>query len=315
MVTLVQDPFVKTSTECEGHCSHDVKSQSSHPSQNGYDGYIEPDTKIPPKAKSVLAEISVNGVQIDEAAILAEAQQHPADSPGEALLQSARALVVRELLLQEARALKIKATLKNESTGAKELPEDAMIRQLMDQEIETPKSDSDIRLRYYQLHKHRFKSETIYEARHILLGVRQEDDLKSKCKFAQSLIEQLAKKPSLFKRFAKEYSECPSKNEGGNLGQLTIGSTVPEFEAVLEKMAPGEIWSEPLVSRFGVHIIFLVNKIPGEVLPFEYVEEKIGAWLEASSWSKAVSQYISILSGKAEITGIDINGAKSPLVQ
>lgn len=313
MVTLVKDPFIEPKSGCSGgaSCSEHAPTQSDR----GYDGYIEPDTKIPPKAKSVLAEISVNGVPIEEEKVLAEAQQHPAKSPGEALLSAARALVIRELLLQEAAALNIKPQPQKSADDTLETDDDALIRQLMDQEIETPTSDGEIRRRYYDLHNHRFKSETIYEARHILLANREDGKSNDNANLAKTLIAELGKKKHLFKQLAKEYSDCPSKNEGGNLGQLTMGSTVPEFEAVLEKMEPDQIWPDPVQSRFGLHIIYLVNKIPGEVLPFEYVEDRIGAWLEASSWSKGVSQYISILAGKANLTGIDLDGTSSPLVQ
>jgi peptidyl-prolyl cis-trans isomerase C len=313
MVTLVKDPFVKPKSGCGEGCGCD--DQASKAAERGYDGYIEPDTKIPPKAKSVLADISVNGVAISEADMMAEAQQHPAKSPGEALLQAARALVIRELLLQQANALGIVAEPQTGSDSAVETEKDALIRQLMDQEIDTPISDETVRRRYYDLHKHRFKSETIYEARHILLACENERELEANRKLATCLIGELEKRPAAFKQMAKEYSACPSGKEGGNLGQLTAGSTVPEFEKVLEKMEVGQIWPEPVESRFGQHIIHLANMIPGEILPFRYVEGKIGAWLEASSWSKAVSQYIAILAGKADITGVDLDGAKSPLVQ
>jgi peptidyl-prolyl cis-trans isomerase C len=313
MVTLVKDPFVKPKSGCGEGCG--CNDQTSKAAEPGYDGYIEPDTKIPPKAKSVLADISVNGVEIPEADVMAEAQQHPAKSPGEALLQAAKALVIRELLLQEAKALDIIAQPQTEPDGAVETENDALIRQLMDREIATPVSDEAVRRRYYDLHKHRFKSETIYEARHILLACRNGRELKANKKLATSLIGELHKRPAGFKQMAKDYSACSSGSEGGNLGQLTAGSTVPEFETVLEKMEAGQIWPEPVESRFGQHIIYLVNKIPGEILPFAYVEGKIGAWLEASSWSKAVSQYIAILAGKTVITGVDLDGATSPLVQ
>ena len=313
MVTLLKDPFVKQTSTCGDGCGCDDKS--SHPVEQSYNGYVEPDTKIPPKAKSVLTEISVNNVRIEEAQVLAEAQQHSAKSPGEALLLAARALIIRELLLQEARALSIDPIPQTSGDGSVETAEDALIRQLVDQEIATPVSDEEVRRRYYDLHIHRFKSETIYEARHILLAKRKDDGPDSNGELALTLIRELERKPYLFAKLAEEYSDCPSKKEGGNLGQLNIDSTVPEFETVLEKMEPGQIWPEPVESRFGRHIIHLVNKIPGETLPFDYVEEKIGAWLEASSWSKAVSQYISILAGKAVITGIDLDGSSSPLVQ
>jgi peptidyl-prolyl cis-trans isomerase C len=68
-------------------------------------------------------------------------------------------------------------------------------------------------------------------------------------------------------------------------------------------------------SRFGFHVVSLDRRIPGETLPFEIVRERIAAWLEAASWSRAVSQYIAVLAGKAEISGIDIGATEGPLIQ
>lgn len=313
MVTLIKDPFLTPKKSHESTCSHGSQGQSEP--ARGYNGYIEPDTKIPPKAKLVVKEISVNGVPVEEADVLNEAQQHPASNPGEALRQAAHALVIRELLLQEAKRLNIIAAPQTGANNTVETDNDALIRQLIDREVDTPLSDEAVRRRYYEMQKHRFKSETIYEARHILLACHNDKELETNRKLAQSLISRLSGNPQDFRKLAKEYSACPSKNEGGNLGQLTEGSTVPEFETVLHKMNAGQIWPEPVESRFGLHVIYLVNIIPGEVLPFDYVEDKIGAWLEASSWSKAVSQYIRILAGQAEITGIDLDATSSPLVQ
>lgn len=287
MVTLVKDPFLKMSN----------KGTSA------------------PVAKPDLSQVSVNGVAISEAQIMAEAQQHPADSPGQALKAAACALVVRELLLQRARAQNCSAEPAVSDNGSVETEEDALIRHLIETEVSAPASDHQVRSRYYERHKHRFKSDTIYEARHILLAMREGEDKGAKRSLAHSLIEKLANNPDRFSATAGELSDCPSAMQGGNLGQLTTGSTVAEFEQVLEKMQSGQIWPEPVESRFGFQIIQLINKIPGEVLPFEQVEEKIGAWLEASSWSRAVAQFIAILAGSAEITGIEIHSSPDPLVQ
>ncbi|MEP0942751.1 MAG: peptidylprolyl isomerase [Rhizobiaceae bacterium] len=313
MVTLIKDPFLTSKKVAGSNCS--PGNQDGCAPMRGYNGYVEPDTKIPPKAKLVIKEISVNGVPVSESNVLNEAQNHPASNPGEALRRAAHALVIRELLLQKARRLNIVAAPLVGADNTLETEEDALIRQLIEREIDTPISDKSIRQRYYEMHKHRFKSETILEARHILLACRTDNEAKANLELAQSLINRLKRNPQDFGKYAKEYSACPSKNEGGNLGQLTGGSTVPEFEIVLHKMNAGQIWPEPVESRFGLHIIYLVNIIPGEVLPFDYVEDKIGAWLEASSWSKAVSQYVSILAGQAKITGIDLDATSSPLVQ
>jgi peptidyl-prolyl cis-trans isomerase C len=132
---------------------------------------------------------------------------------------------------------------------------------------------------------------------------------------AENLGERLRDDPSLFAALASEFSDCPSANEGGNLGQLTRGSTVAEFEKALENMEAGTISRQPVESRFGFHIIRLERKIEGELLPFEMVEPRIAAWLEATTWSKAVSQYIAVLAGRADVRGIDLDRAEGPLLQ
>lgn len=88
-----------------------------------------------------------------------------------------------------------------------------------------------------------------------------------------------------------------------------------EFERALARMAEGEITPRPVESRFGYHIIRLERRIDGEQLPFDFVQQRIAGWLEASTWSKAVSQFIAILAADAAITGIDVLGADGPLMQ
>jgi peptidyl-prolyl cis-trans isomerase C len=284
----------------------------------GYSGPVEIDTRVPPKARPVLHAISVNGVPVPEADILAEAQNHPAENPGQALVAAARALVVRELLLQEVRRLGIEAPARAPGgSGRTETAEDAMIRELVEREVKTPSASETECRRFYDNNPARFRSDTIYEARHILLAAPPTDAPAHAIarKQAQRLIERLTRSPGEFAALAAEYSACPSREAGGNLGQLTRGSTVPEFEGALETMQEGEMLAEPVESRFGLHIILLERKIPGERLPFELVQQRIESWLEAASWSKAVAQYIAILAGRAEISGIDIAAAAGPLTQ
>ncbi len=88
--------------------------------KDSYSTYQEPDTRIPPKARPVLDAVSVNGVEIDESEILAEAQNHPAENPGAALLAAARALVVRELLLQRAVELNLAPAREETADGRHE---------------------------------------------------------------------------------------------------------------------------------------------------------------------------------------------------
>jgi peptidyl-prolyl cis-trans isomerase SurA len=62
-----------------------------------------------------------------------------------------------------------------------------------------------------------------------------------------------------FAQLAREHSQDASAGNGGDLGWSTDGMFVPEFEAVMNALAPGQI-GDPLVSRFGVHLIQLVER-------------------------------------------------------
>ena len=132
---------------------------------------------------------------------------------------------------------------------------------------------------------------------------------------AERLIAHLRDHPDAFAALARRHSACISGRQGGNLGDITPGTTVREFEAALETMEEGELRREPVATRFGFHVVAVVRVQQGKPLPFDLVRQRIGGWLEAASWSRAVSQYVSILAGKAEIRGIDLKCADSPLVQ
>ena len=276
-----------------------------------------PDLSVPPKARPVLDRISVNGVSIAEADILAEAQNHPAETPGEALLAAARALVVRSLLLQEAHRLGLDGSPSEDDDGRFPTPEDAAIQTLIEREVDVPTATEDECRRYFNLHPERFRSDTIHEARHILLAAPASDpDARKKAKLlAEELIVRLTDQPDDFEALARKYSDCPSWEVGGSLGQLTHGSTVPEFERALDRLEEGALSPNPVESRFGLHVVRLDRSVAGTQLPFDLVRDRIAAWLDASAWSKAVSQYVAVLAGRARIEGIDLQAADGPLLQ
>ncbi len=66
--------------------------------------------------------------------------------------------------------------------------------------------------------------------------------------------EQIASGKASFEELAKEHSQDGSARSGGDLGWVSPGQFVPEFEQAMNGLRPGEM-SQPLVSRFGVHLI------------------------------------------------------------
>jgi peptidyl-prolyl cis-trans isomerase C len=263
--------------------------------------------------KSVLTHnlrkvVSVNGVVVHHDEISREAQNHPAPTPVAAWTAAARALAVRELLLQEARRIVIDAQPLTDGEGRTETTEEASIRSLVEREISTPIPDETACRRYYTHNLKRFRSADLYEAAHILIAARPGDRAAYAAARteAEAVTAALLDAPERFAELASAHSACPSKAVGGNLGQLSPGDTAPEFDAALRAMAPGEITTEPVASRFGHHIIRLDRKIEGRQLSFEVVRERIADYLVDRTRHTAIAQFVARLTARAEITGVDL---------
>ena len=265
--------------------------------------------------------VIVNGAEISERAVAAEMQHHPAETADVARAAAARALVVRELLLQEARRLGIEQgepLPAGEGDGdGPETPEEAILRTLLSREVKVPTPDEAACRRYYETHARQMRTPDLFEARHILIAADPRDATalaRAKAE-ATALIEVLAREPSRFAALAQERSDCPSKAQGGMLGQLARADVVPEFATFLEALAEGQLSPVPVVTRYGVHVLRLERCIAGRQPPYEAVRERIADYLSDTVWRRAIGQYVRILAGRARIEGIDIQGAATPLVQ
>ena len=264
-----------------------------------------------------MATISVNGVEVTAREIAAEAQNHPAESPDAAWQAAAEALVVRQLLLQEAQHRGISPEPQAGEDGCPESDREALTRQLLEREIRVPEADAETCRRYYDNNRHRFRSPDIHEAAHILFAAVPSDAAAyaKAVASAEAAIRTVTDDPSAFEVLARDLSACPSARQGGRLGQVTRGQTVPEFETFLFNLAEGQVCPIPVKTRFGAHVVRLDRRIEGRDLPFEMVRQWIADYLAEASWRRAVAQYISILAGRADITGIALRSARSPLVQ
>lgn len=259
--------------------------------------------------------IRVNGVEIAGTAIHAEMQNHPAKTASAAMRVAAQALVVRELLLQEAARLGLAADEADDEEDV--LPEEALIGRLIEREVKMPDAGEEECRRYYEANHARFRSPDLFDAQHILFAAPPDDpaaraDAKAR---ALAALQELAAAPGRFADLARTLSDCPSRESGGSLGQITRGSTVPEFETFLMSLDEGETCAAPVETRYGFHVVRLNRRAVGRDLPCEAVRERVAAFLADAVWRRAVHQYVMVLAGRAAIEGIAIQGAASPLVQ
>ncbi len=255
--------------------------------------------------------ISVNEVVITPEAMAQELQYHPAESREEAVYLAAKALVIRELLQQRIAELGLSLEV-----GAGENEEEAATRLLLEREVKVPELDEETSLRYYESNRARFHSAPLLAVRHILLECAPDDAEARGIAFDQAevLLQRLNDLPGSFAELAQKYSACPSKEQGGSLGQISKGQTVPELERQLFTLQAG-LASKPLESRYGWHVISVDQRIEGQQLPYEAVATAIRTQLQQGVWQKALVQYLQTLIGAADVRGIHLQGADSPLVQ
>lgn len=258
---------------------------------------------------SLFPDVVVNGETIPSAAIAAEAQNHsaPKDKPGIAWRKAAQAMAIRALLLQEARARGLAAEPLALAPGRWETEDEALIRVLLEEAVlPDPVTDDAIRAEWAR-DPSRYRSAPLWDVSHILCSCDPRDQTETAAAEAraQALLARLGEGPKDFVHAARQ-SDCGSKAQGGHLGQIGPGDTVPEFEAALRCLSEGQTTPAPVLSRHGWHIIRLNALAPGQVLPFETVRPRIAEALEKAAWARASRDFVNRLGQKATITGASL---------
>jgi len=216
----------------------------------------------------------------------------------------------RELLRQRAVAVGLL-----DDGSAQEAAIEKAIEELLAREVVTPSPTDEECRRYYDAHPQDFESGDLVHARHILFQVTPSVRIPEIRARAERTLNELLREPERFAAVAAEISNCPSGQHGGNLGQIGRGDTMPEFEKAIFRLGPTGLLRELVKTRHGFHIVAVDQRIPGKRLPFDMVRDKIAERLRAMVEEKALRQYISVLAGKANIQGADLDGTDVPLVQ
>lgn len=253
-------------------------------------------------SKEALPVITVNGAIINEKDLANELQYHPNENFAVVVQQAGQALVIRQLLIEEA---------KKQGIDTEGNDEEAM-QKLVEANISYDAPNEEICQRYFNSNKEKFMTMPLMEVDHILLAAAK-DDIEGRDAAgnnAKVIISQLQQEisngePSSFAALAKEYSACPSKENGGNLGQLSKGQTVPEFERQLMPLSEG-LSDKAIESRYGFHVVNINRKIDGKQLDYDMVHDKVRGYLINSASHLAIQAYIQSLVEVADIDGVEI---------
>jgi len=136
-------------------------------------------------------------------------------------------------------------------------------------------------------------------ARHILLRPTAQLSRDQAIARLQDVRQQILAGKTSFARAAQEISQDGSAAQGGDLGWTTPGQFVPEFEQVMNRLQPGQI-SDPLVSRFGVHILEVTERRRAAV-PEKEQREMARAALREKRLDESYARWVEDIRGKAYV--------------
>jgi peptidyl-prolyl cis-trans isomerase C len=212
-------------------------------------------------------------------------------------------------MLQRAREIGLLAAAPADDAAA-----DAAIERLLEREASVPQPTEQECRRFYDANIARYGSGALVEASHILFAVVASAPVEPIRRQAEATLREARAEPQRFAELARSLSNCPSAAQGGSLGQIRRGDTVPEFERALFSGDTG-VLPRLVNTRYGFHVVRVERSIPGATLDFEAARARIERTLAERVRSKAAQQYVQVLAARASISGIDLCAVASPLMQ
>lgn len=262
---------------------------------------------MPPVVQAKTPEVRINGRRL-----------HIGPSED---LETVRERAWSEVLRQEA----VRQGLLSDEAGdfAPTLSADQqqVIEDMLDAAVVTPEPTPEACARYYESHKPRFTHGQQAQLRHILFAVTPGVPVQKLAERAEVALLELSHKDALAGRFAQlaaELSNCPSGAQGGELGWVGPQDCLPELAQFLFMQDGGVangLQPRLVHTRFGLHIVDVQDQKPGQLAPLAQVQGRIAGELTLQSRATALRQYMLLLVGQAQVQGIELEGADTPLVQ
>jgi peptidyl-prolyl cis-trans isomerase C len=199
--------------------------------------------------------------------------------------------------------------------------EDDAIDALMRAELRIPDPDDAAARRWHAAHPERFGTPEAWDASHILIAAdpEVEEERTAARARAEALLAEVLACPGSLPDLARRHSDCPSREDGGHLGRIERGSSVPEFETMLAGLEPGQVCPVVVATRYGMHVVHLHRHTARRAAPFEEIHREVLNDLRRSAWQAAARQYIAVLASRATMEGFSLGAdgearADGPLV-
>jgi peptidyl-prolyl cis-trans isomerase C len=193
------------------------------------------------------------------------------------------------------------------------------VEKLLDDQLRAPEPEDEACRRFYEGNTPRFSVGERVRARHVLFAVTPGVDVTALRKRAEACLVDLRCETEAgenrFGKVAAEISNCPSGAEGGDLGWLLESDCAPEFAREIFGKPEVGILSRLVHSRFGLHVVDVLERRPGTVPTYEQARSAVMQTLQRQQFATALRQYLQLLAGQANIEGIDLDRSDSALVQ
>ncbi len=190
-----------------------------------------------------------------------------------------------------------------EATLRSQIEKDLAVQKLVEKDIlvKVHVSDEDAKA-FYDSHPDLFKEPEKIKASHILLKVEantdpaKKEEIRKKMEGAKKRLE----KGEDFAALAKELSQDPSAEKGGDLGFFEKGKMVKPFEDAAFSLKPGEV-SDIVESPFGFHLIKVFDRQAERTIPYGDSKERIKKYLWRMKFMEQKNVYVEALKKKGKV--------------
>ena len=280
--------------------------------------------------------ITVNGEKIEDSTIRQEVErlrpdyervfsdQNPKEREAQLLDWSRENVIERVLINQEAKEnggkipeaevesalakLKEQYTDQEQLYKALDVKDDEEIKGYIEMQMrveqrlndvckDLPKPSQAAIQEYYEENKEQFNSGESARVAHIVKYVNWQTDEETAYNTMMQAQDEL-KNGAAFEAVVDKYTDCA--DSGGDLGYVTRGQMVEEFEDVVFNLGVGEV-SDIFRTRFGFHIAKVYDRKPAAVPELEQVKGEIINTLKEQMRGKAIDEFIDGLKDKANI--------------